>query len=116
MEYDASSIYEDVKLLLKDSLNEIAYDSWFRNLHPLTVDGKTLILESAEPLAKRIIATKYADLFMECLQKLNYNDLTFEIVDPGTYTPKPEKNENLQMEDRIRNANLDSRYTFDQFV
>lgn len=116
MEYDAQSIYEDIKLLLKDALTEVAYDSWFSKLKPLTVENNTLILESSEALAKTIIASKYSDLMIKCFQQLNYSELTFKIVDQNTYTPQPKQDENEILAELIQKSNLNFRYTFDQFV
>ncbi len=117
MEYDASSIYEGVKILLKDVLNDISYETWFQNLKPITVDNHVLILESDRgEVARQVIEGRFFDIFMQCLDQLDYKDLTFRIVGPDSYTPQQQKDQEEILSERIRAANLYSKHTFDEFV
>ena len=116
MSYDAITVYEDIKPLLQKELNDVAYNSWFSKLVPLTIENNTLILESTEPLAKTIVARKYTEIVINSLRSLNYDTLTFEIVDAGTYTPAVKKDDSEILSDLIQKSNLNSRYTFDLYV
>lgn len=116
MSYDAKTVYEDIKPLLQNELNEVAYNSWFSKLVPLTIENDTLILESSEPLAKTIVARRYTEIVINSLRRLNYDNLTFEIVDAGTYTPAVQQDESQILADLIQKSNLNSRYTFDLYV
>ena len=118
MDYNASSIYEEMKMLLKSNLNEVAYESWFRDLKAVAVEDNVLILEPPSEKAeitKTIIESRYANVLLDCLKQLNY-DLTFRLVEPDSFKPKEDTDWDTLLSERQREANLFSRHTFDQFV
>ena len=118
MDYNASSIYEEMKMLLKSNLNEVAYESWFRDLKAVAVEDNVLILEppsEKSEITKTIIESRYANVLLDCLKQLNY-DLTFRLVEPDSFKPKEDTDWDTLLSERQREANLFSRHTFDQFV
>lgn len=118
MNYDATLIYDSVKELLRQRLTDISFDTWFKNLVPLSVDNNVLILETQTPVAKDIISARFASDFAQCLKELGYDMLTFNVIDAGTYV-KPEENASAvenNMEELVKKAGLNPRYTFDNFV
>ncbi|HIR36554.1 MAG TPA: chromosomal replication initiator protein DnaA [Candidatus Faecimorpha stercoravium] len=122
MKYDPSSIYSEIQQLLRQDLTEVTYKGWFQDMQAVDVveDGskKTLILESENPLAKKIVSTKFRDHLQKCFEMLNYNDFTFEIVDKGKYQLPltSQEEENSILESLKIQAHLNPRYTFESFV
>lgn len=117
MDYDASSVYGEVKLLLKDMLTDVSYETWFENMKPLTVDNNVLILETDRgSMGCEIITSRFSDHILQCFQRLDYTDLSFKIVEPDSYKPETKKGKDELINERIRAANLFSRHTFDEFV
>ena len=117
MEYDASSVYGEVKLLLKDMLTDVSYETWFENMKPLTVDNNVLILETDRgSMGCEIITSRFSDHILQCFQRLDYTDLSFKVVEPDSYKPEAKKDKDELINERIRAANLFARHTFDEFV
>ena len=82
MLYDAESIYEEVKTILESKLMTVTFDTWFRDLVPVAVEGKTLILQTDKPLAKDLIPMRFTKDIADCFAQLNYEDFTLKIISP----------------------------------
>lgn len=120
MKYDPQSIYSEIQQLLQQSLMPATYDGWFRDMRALDVLEKDhqniLILESENSLAKRLIPEKFQKDFERCFAMLNYENFTFQIVDPGEYTSEDARNDKNALEDLKLRSHLNPRYTFESFV
>lgn len=116
MLYDAESIYEEVKTILESKLMTVTFDTWFRDLVPVAVEGKTLILQTDKPLAKDLIPMRFTKDIADCFAQLNYEDFTFKIISPDEYDPEAQKKEDDSLHALTQKANLNPRYTFDNFV
>ena len=84
--YDPQVVYSDLKMMLKNRINEVGYTTWFKDLEPLGIEDNTLILGTSEPIAKDIIPKRYADDIKQCFQELNYTALSFKVVDMDSYS------------------------------
>jgi len=115
--YDAKQIFSDLQLLLKNCVTEVAYDTFFKNLSAVCVEDNILILESAEPLAKDVINRRYHDEVIQCLQALNYPELTFKVVEKDTYIENdPVREKRKAYLEVSKAAGLNPSYTFENFV
>lgn len=115
--YDAKQIFSDLQLILKNCVTEVAYDTFFKNLSAVCVEDNILILESAEPLAKDVINRRYHDEVIQCLQALNYPELTFKVVEKDTYVENdPAREKRKAYLEVAKAAGLNPSYTFENFV
>ena len=119
MNYDATLIYDSIKELLRARLTDVSFSTWFKDLIPVAVEDKVLILETSTPLAKDIITNRFAGDIQQCFEELNYDSFSFRVIDVGTYsqndTPKQEA-EDQSITLLAKNAGLNPRYTFENFV
>lgn len=118
MEYNAAQILDELKQEIKPLLSSVTYETWFEPLKALTVeDGQVLILETSAPLADKIIPTRYKEQIDQILQDKGY-PLSFKVFQTGAYDQKTAKDVEIEInrKDLARRANLNPRYTFENFV
>lgn len=118
MDYNADVILDEIKQELKPLLSPVTFETWFEPLKARTVeDGKVLILETSAPLAEKIIPNRYKDQIDQILQEKGY-PLTFKVFQEGTYDQQKaaDVEKEINRKDLARRANLNPRYTFENFV
>lgn len=118
MNYDATLIYNSVKELLHQQMNDVSFDTWFKDLVPVAVENQVLILETSLPVAKDIITQRFSSHILQCLKELGYDSFTFKVIDAGTYVKgdDAEADQPGNMVDLAKKAGLNPRYTFENFV
>lgn len=118
MIYDATLIYNSVKELLQTRISDVSFETWFKDLVPVAVENKVLILETSVPVAKDIINNRFFNDIQQCFEALNFDSLTFRVIDAGTYSKKEEgvSSETKDTVDLAKKAGLNPRYTFEDFV
>ncbi len=118
MGYNASLLLSDLKSEIQPMLSSVTYETWFEPLKAITVeDDKVLILETSTPLADSIIPKRYKQQIEQILQEKGY-PTKFKVFQTGTYTEQAARQvEKEQIHvDLSRKANLNPRYTFENFV
>ena len=119
---DAQSVFSEVCKLLQKDLMPVTYDAWFKDMKAVDLltegDGQVLVLSSDNPLAKDLVASKFADKIQNCLSILDYRNMTFRVIGPGeTVSPTtPSETRNLAFEQALARAGLNSKFTFESFV
>jgi len=118
MVYDPQAVLADLKQAIKPLLTPVTYDTWFDTLIPITIeDDKILVLETETPMADQIITSRYSDLVVQSLKDCGY-PLKFRVYQSGAYTPNEASKLEKEMtkHDLSKKANLNPRYTFENFV
>lgn len=118
MTYDATQIYDKVKSLLQKRINEVSYESWFKDLIPVAVENNVLILETSVPFAKDIINNRFFNDIQQCFEDLHYDSFTFRVIDAGTYVKQEDTpvSPAHDTDSLAKKAGLNPRYTFEDFV
>lgn len=118
MAYDASLVLNELKEMLQLRLSSVTFSSWFQELEPICIEGDSLLIaESPSPLAKSIIDGRYKEDIRQCFEELGY-PLSLRVYDTGTYTPQVAKEleQEEKLNDLARQAGLNPRYTFENFI
>ena len=118
MAYNAQQVLDELKREIQPSLTPVTYETWFEPLQAVTIeDDKMLILETSTLLAESIIPRRYRSQIEQILSDKGY-PLKFKVFQTGTYTPQAAKQveKELQRVDLSKKANLNPRYTFENFV
>ena len=120
MNSDPVTLYAGIKELLKNRISEVSFETWFKDLVPVAVENKLLILETSVPVAKDIIGNRFMTDIEQCFQELGYQDFHFQVLDAGEYQKKqeasPRANITEDATELAKKAGLNPRYTFENFV
>jgi len=97
---------------------DVTYELWIAPMKPYDfVDDKLVILMNKKEYLS-IIRKRYNDSFRIAIMEVTEINTEVLIIDEAGLDSlyKKEKEEDLSLADALKNANLNSRYTFDSFV
>ena len=97
---------------------DVTYELWIAPMKPYDfVDDKLVILMNKKEYLS-IIRKRYNDSFRIAIMEVTEINTEVLIIDEAGLDSlyKKEKKEDLSLADALKNANLNSRYTFDSFV
>ena len=97
---------------------DVTYELWIAPMKPYDfVDDKLVILMNKKEYIS-IIRKRYNDSFRIAIMEVTEINTEVLIIDEAGLDSlyKKEKEEDLSLADALKNANLNSRYTFDSFV
>ena len=97
---------------------DVTYELWIAPMNPYDfVDDKLVILMNKKEYLS-IIRKRYNDSFRIAIMEVTEINTEVLIIDEAGLDSlyKKEKEEDLSLADALKNANLNSRYTFDSFV
>ena len=97
---------------------DVTYELWIAPMKPYDfVDDKLVILMNKKEYLS-IIRKRYNDSFRIAIMEVTEINTEVLIIDEAGLNSlyKKEKEEDLSLADALKNANLNSRYTFDSFV
>ena len=119
MQKDKDELLNNAKMLLKDELTTISFNTWFKPLDIEEITEDTIVFRLSSPFQKDIIENKYYDLIVntfEYLTNKKYKISTFcptgnieEGFDPLVSSINDNNN-------NLANTGLKPNYTFDTFV
>ena len=99
---------------------DVTYELWIAPMKPYDfVDNKLVILmNTKEHFSLSIIRKRYNDSFRIAIMEVTEINTEVLIIDEAglDFLYKKEEKEDLSLTDALKNANLNSRYTFDSFV
>ncbi len=118
MQIDKDELLNNAKLLLKDELTTISFNTWFKPLGIEEITDDTIVFRLSSPFQKDIIENKYLDLIVntfEYLTNKKYKISSFcpsgSLEDGFDSFYKSSQDNNI-----ISNTGLKPNYTFDTFV
>ena len=99
---------------------DVTYELWIAPMKPYDfVDNKLVILmNTKEHFSLSIVRKRYNDSFRIAIMEVTEINTEVLIIDEAGLDSlyKKEEKEDLSLTDALKNANLNSRYTFDSFV
>ena len=114
-----TSIWEKAQPEIREKVGSISYETWFSAINVKEKDPQTLIIESPDDFFKNWIVEHYQNLIQDTLNTVSDNPLNLEF-NVNHQNIKTIVQTNLQELDRdFANKslnNLNSRYTFENFV
>lgn len=117
MEYDVQSIFDDVKLMLKGSLSEVTFDTFFRDLKPIGVEEDILRIETDQHVAVDVVNGRFHKEVQNCLAALGFPQLDFTVVDKNSSASSGQPAEDeKKLNELVKEAGMNVKYTFKNFV
>lgn len=114
---DNNLLWQNFLKIIKEKLPPISYDTWFRDTKVIKQEDNNLVIEVPSLFHKRFLNETYYDLIDEILNKLlgNSYDLVF-IAEDEKENVKDKSHDLVNKEYSDINSNLNSKYTFENFV
>ena len=112
-----TQIWSNVLKLIEPEVTDIAFSTWFKDINPVAIDGKTLILSVSNDLILSALKRRYFDLIQNAANSVFGEDYNINLVIGDDYKPENQINESNNM--NMASADgffLNQKYTFETFV
>lgn len=140
MDNEALKIWDEVKEMFKIELTDLSYNTWISKIKPISYYNNTFVVFCPNGFTLKMIDAKYKSTMEDYLKLLLEKDIRVELVDPSTNdlkqkvsefrneklfnsssdedTSKGESTVDMSKDSLIykRNKQLNSKYTFENFV
>ncbi len=123
MQYDKDELLNQAKLLLKDEVTQIAYNTWLKRLEIVEMTDDHIVFKAFSEYHHDLLTTRYADLILNTFQYLTNKEWTFSVIyDEDKKQVKDEtiisnsQNNNTDADLDVSNKTLNHKYTFETFV
>ena len=92
----------------------ISYDSFIKELEPIDIRGRRLILKAATDMTAKVVMKKHAEKLREAIVKcdLGVNDFRLVVADSDLYPEDLEED----AADTFQSAPINKNFTFESFV
>ena len=117
-----TQIWENILKLIEPEVTNLAFTTWFKDIRPVAIDDKTIILSVSNDLVLSTIKRRYIDLIQNCVNSLIGENYNINIVIGDNYEPKQQSfsfetlNNISDQNTPDNNSYINSRYTFETFV
>ena len=118
MQTELNTLMNKAKDLLKEEMNQIAFDTWIKTLDLIGVEDNTYLLAVTSNVHKDSITSRYYDLILNTFKYITETDCNIELV-IGTNKLKEQEPVAKDPMDSITgysSSSLNPKYTFDTFV
>ena len=115
------TVWHDIQDNIKEKVGKISYETWFSAIHVLEKDLQTLVVEAPDEFFKNWIVEHYQACIVESLKQKSGREVNVEFSVNANILKKETQNRLSSFEkgfDKNHHAgsNLNSRFTFDNFV
>ncbi len=117
-----TQIWENILKLIEPEVTNLAFTTWFKDIRPVAIDDKTIILSVSNDLVLSTIKRRYIELIQNCVNSLVGEDYNINIVIGDNYEPKQQlfsfemSNNSSEQNVSDNNSSINPRYTFETFV
>ena len=80
MQYDKDELLNQAKLLLKDEVTQIAYNTWLKRLEIAEMTDDHIVFKAFSEYHHDLLKTRYADLILNTFQYLTNKEWTFSVI------------------------------------
>ena len=118
MQTELNALMNKAKDLLKEEMNQIAFDTWIKTLDLIGIEDNTYLLAVTSNVHKDSITSRYYDLILNTFKYITETDCNIELV-IGTNKQKEQEPVAKDPMDSITgysSSSLNPKYTFDTFV
>ena len=122
MPIDKDELLDKLKLLLKDELSTISYETWILPLDINSINDNHIVFTVTSDFQRDFIENKFNTLIFNTLRYITNKEWTFSIIDVS----KEKKSEGTVISDKTHNVSdaeletnhqtLNPKYTFETFV
>ncbi len=112
-----NDIWNNVLELVKEDVNVVSFNTWFKPLKIISIDNNTVYLEAPEDFFRKMLKQRYNNLLKNAFEHLLQNQIELVFTIPGenifSTTKKPKNQKNETYENRSK---LNPKYKFDNFI
>ena len=104
--------------LIKTELTDVSFNTWFKPVKPIAMNGQTIILLTPNEFAKGILESRYSNLIINAVKEITSKDYELEFILPGSeqYFRISQSNPQNTNKEVFDDLNLNPKYVFDTFV
>jgi len=103
--------------LLKEQMTPVSYDTWIKDIQPISVEGNSLVLMVNNELYLNTLRNFYTQTVTNCVNAANKLNLTISFMLPGEYSSSGTRSAAPADGRELGEcSSLLERYTFDTFV
>lgn len=126
MDAQLKDLWNSVLNVIKSELTEVSYNTWIKNIEPVSINNSTIILGIPNDFTKGILENKYKETILKALKIVSpqrYN-IEFQIITEELLNEAENKINRVQNGTALSgvtandemNSTLNPKYTFDSFV
>lgn len=118
MQKELNNLMNKAKDLLKEEMNQIAFDTWIKTLELIGVEDNTYFLAVTSNVHKDSINSRYYDLILNTFKYITETECNIELVVGANESkqPEPVANDPIDAINGYSSSSLNPKYTFDTFV
>ena len=124
MSIDKNELMEKIKNELRPELTQISFDTWINPLNIRSIDGNHIVFTTVSEFQRDFVENKYKPLLLNTLKFITNRDWEYTVIDlekeakEGKLEDSQEEipSEQTSSEGKLKNSNLNSKYTFETFV
>ncbi|HHW67693.1 MAG: chromosomal replication initiator protein [Epulopiscium sp.] len=120
MENKVLSHWPSILKILETETSPVSFQTWFKNLKPLSVNDNVLTIETLDDFSRDILKTRYIRLIQNAIAQVTHYEYEIKIVTPNEANQIQKSKNTTNKEDSSdpldNQSNLNPRYTFDTFV
>lgn len=122
MKDNLPQIWEKTLHLIKAELTEVSFNTWIKEIEPISLENDYIILGAPNDFIKDILNTRYITLISNAIQQVTSQQYSIKIVVPSednikTMDKSNKRGSNHRLAtDSLSNLQLNPKYTFDTFV
>jgi len=104
--------------IIKTELTDVSFNTWFKSVKPIAINGQTIVLLTPNEFAKGILESRYYNLIVNAIKEITSKDYELEFILPGSeqYFKLSQSNPQNAGKDASDDLNLNPKYVFDTFV
>ncbi len=104
--------------LIKTELTDVSFNTWFKPVKPIAMNGQRIILLTPNEFAKGILESRYSNLIINAVKEITSKDYELEFILPGSeqYFRISQSNPQNTNKEVFDDLNLNPKYVFDTFV
>lgn len=110
-----NNIWSNVLELVKEDVNVVSFNTWFKPLKIISIDNNIVYLEAPEDFFRKMLKQRYNNLLKNAFEHLLQNKIELVFTIPGENSFSSSKK--VKKEDIFENrGKLNPKYKFDNFI
>lgn len=108
-------LWKKIREKVQGLINPVSFDAFFRDLEPVDIINRRIVLKATTDLAANTIMTKHANTFREAILKCDVGLSDFKLIVDGSKQFTLEDDEE-DFPDAFTSVPVNKNFTFDSFV
>ncbi|MBS4959501.1 MAG: chromosomal replication initiator protein DnaA [Clostridiales bacterium] len=105
-----------LRIIEADISSAVSFNTWFKPLIPLRIEGTTFIIQTADSFSKEILEARHIPAIVSALSQVDHKEYTIKIVTKDSSSENSHTAQNNTTKPTEYPSNLNPRYVFSSFV